>query len=472
MKRGIALLFGGIVIVSALSAPAGTRYVDLGSPSPTWPYANWQTAATNIQDAVDAAEAGDTVLVTNGVYDNGGRVVFGSLTNRVVVDKPIALQSVSGPAFTWIVGNRLPSGSGNGDAAIRCVYLTNGSSLCGFTLTNGATRYFGGGSIYFEQSGGAVWVGTNDFALISNCVVAANSAAYYGGGGSGGCYASCVFTTNSAYQGGAANVASLVNCRLERNRALAGGAGARYSSLTNCTIVGNRSSDLTGGGTLGGAAQNCLFYQNISSAKLDNYAGGLLEFCCVAPMPAGGTGNITNDPALVDTNNWADLRLQTNSPCINAGNNASATSGTDLDGNSRISGGTVDMGAYELQSPSSVLSYAWAEQYGLPTDGSADFVDTDGEGADNYHEWRSDTVPTDATSALRMRNVTNSGNGLAVSWDSVATRTYILQRADDFGLSPSFQTVATNIPGIAGVSTFNDASATNAGPYFYRVRVQ
>ena len=46
-----------------------------------------------------------------------------------------------------------------------------------------------------------------------------------------------------------------------------------------------------------------------------------------------------------------NLRLQPNSPCINAGNNSYVTGATDLDGNPRISGGTVDIGAYEYQWP-------------------------------------------------------------------------------------------------------------------------
>jgi hypothetical protein len=490
MKPGLLPLAFALLALPALNAAADTHYVDLNSPSPTPPYTNWLTAATNIQDAVDAADAGDTVLVNHGVYATGGKAVHGTMTNRVAVDKVLNVQSVNGPEVTLIQGYQMPgTTSGYGEAAVRCVYLADDASISGFTITNGATQDSTSVPPPIMGNGGGIFCASSS-AIVSNCVIVENVARWQGGGvhsgslvdcrvfgnlaviGGGGAYQSIirssVLSSNSATRnfGGGAQASALRDCLVIANSA-GFGAGCDGSTLVNCTVAHNTPM-FSGGGVRGGAGDNCVIYFN----SVDNYASAALNNCCVTPIPVGGVGNITNAPIFVNTNDGSDLRLQSNSPCINAGNNAYVSGSTDLDGNPRISGGTVDMGAYEFQSPGSVLSYAWAQQYGLPTDGSADFVDTDGEGANNWQEWHADTVPTNAASALRMAGVSNAPTGLAVTWDSVTNRNYWLERADDFGIAPSFQTIATNLPGVAGAKTLTDTSATNDGPYFYRVGVQ
>ena len=100
----------------ALTASATTRYVNLNNPGPRLAYTNWATAATNIQDAMDVAVAGDDILVTNGVYQTGARAVYG-MSNRVAVTKPVTVRSVNGPAVTSIVGYQVP---GRRTARRRC----------------------------------------------------------------------------------------------------------------------------------------------------------------------------------------------------------------------------------------------------------------------------------------------------------------------------------------------------------------
>ena len=130
------------------------------------------------------------------------------------------------------------------------------------------------------------------------------------------------------------------------------------------------------------------------------------------------------------------------------------------------------MGAYEFQGAGIGEFSEWLQQNSLPTDGSADYVDSDGDGMNNYGEWRSDTIPTNALSVLRMVSAANSASGADVTWQSVATRSYWLERATNLGAAPSFASVATNIIGVAGTKAYTDTSATNGGPYFYRVGVQ
>jgi hypothetical protein len=225
-----------------------------------------------------------------------------------------------------------------------------------------------------------------------------------------------------------------------------------------------------GGGAYRGTLINCIVYFNTASSGGANYDSLLtLNYSCTTPLLSSGVGNTTNAPWFVDYSN-GNLRLQSNSPCINAGNNAYVTTAADLDGNPRIVSGTVDMGAYEFQPGVSGVFLGWLQQYGLPTDGSADYADSDHDALNNWQEWVCGTNPTNALSALRMVSALPTGTNVTVSWQSVAAVNYFLARSGDLG-SP-FTLLGTNILGQAGTTSYTDTNATGAGPFFYRVGVR
>ena len=602
--RGVSCL----ILAFALPCRAAVLYVDLNSINPTPPYSDWSTAATNIQDAVDASSDGDLIWVTNGVYQVGTTIMNDGWTNRVAVTNAITLQSVNGAAVTWI----------DGAFTVRCVYLSDGATITGFTLTNGNAPNGGGihctstnalvlncvlignmsapgGGAYsgtlnncmltgngaYDEGGGAYgclmnncWLSGNSAnngggaasSILNNCVISNNATLQhlfqlgYQPGIGGGAYAcsmqNCIIVSNSAIDkpgldgptpegsGGGACGSTLINCVLRGNSANVGGGvyNMAGNTLSCCTLIGNQASRLGGGffGGIGGiypSLTNCIIHDNWAGLGGGVYSGQLVDcvvsgnwatnsgggaylselfnctvcqntatnqgggvwgtfaensiiyyntapngsnyfnfspsYCCTTPLPSDESGCLTNEPLFANLAD-ADFHLQSNSPCINSGNNAYVAVTTDLDGNPRIVGGTVDIGAYEYETPASVISYAWLQQYGLPTDGSVDYADLDGTPFNVYQDWIAGLNPTNPASVLVMFPpvATNTPSGLTVSWQSVNTRTYFLQSSTNLVMQPAFSTIQSNIAGQAGITSYTDTTATNAGPYFYRVGVQ
>jgi hypothetical protein len=332
------------------------HFVGAASPSPAAPYASWSTAATNIQDAIDVAVAGEIVLVTNGVYASGGKVMEGNLTNRVAIDKELIVQSINGPGATTIRGALEPNAF-VGPSAVRCAWLTNRATISGFTLYGGATRTESnpagvdvGGGVKASSTNATVfncWITSNCACSgggaykvkISNSLITANSSMAYGpgyGGGARECtLVNCLITKNvaSGEGGGAANCA-LQNCAVTKNSALTYGGGVYDSKLVNCTITGNSAGDGVSYGDGAGA-----YYSSITNSIVlgntslvwgpppagSNYSDCTIAFSCTDPL-SPGAGNISVDPLLLPDG----AHLTALSPCLGAG--TPIATGTDIDG--------------------------------------------------------------------------------------------------------------------------------------------
>ncbi|MCX6993725.1 MAG: hypothetical protein NT011_11375 [Kiritimatiellaeota bacterium] len=242
-----------------------------------------------------------------------------------------------------------------------------------------AAGYEGGGIEMCTQSG---------VAVVSNCWVVSNSAGY--GGGlkmvyNAECYSSFIVGNTSTHQGGGIRIGNgsgvIRNCLITYNYSSGGnswGGGIAASSnpkIQNCTIASNYCAQEGGGLDFSNydgfpKVENTIIWGNRANANgginsnyfvsRSNATYAVITFtnCCTSPnivstnSVATEVNTITNDPRFVQaaTDNY---RLQSSSPCINAGVNRDWMEGArDLYGNRRIDNfrKTVDIGAHEYLS--------------------------------------------------------------------------------------------------------------------------
>ncbi|MBL7152336.1 MAG: right-handed parallel beta-helix repeat-containing protein [Phycisphaerae bacterium] len=337
-----------------------------------------------IQDAVDAATHADIIVVRDGIY-------VGSRNRDIdFKGKAITIRSRKGSENCIIdcqgQGRGFYFHSGENPAAV----------VDGFTIINGNASQ--GGGIYTTESS----------PTIRNCIMKNNRSGYGGGmyvlyGGPR--VTNCVFTANEAdWAAGMANAGSTTvveNCSFVANKGRVGIAMANSSANTtikNCTFIHHR-------GIVAGAIwndrgdsifTNCFFSDNasgwggggaihqrsgnvtlVSCTLSDNYdavcieGGHLMLTNCILWNDYGhvinleggtaqmtfsdvrggwpGEGNINADPCFVDPENH-DCRLLPDSPCINAGdpNYTPSYGERDINSESRVMDGRVDMGADEF----------------------------------------------------------------------------------------------------------------------------
>ena len=386
----IILLPASCFLLTA-SSLASTNYVWQSSPTPTAPYSSWATAAHTIQNAVDAANSNNTVPFTNGFYNSGMKILFGSSSNRVAITKPLLLKSVNDICDTII------SGSNN----VRTLFITAGVEVEGFTITGGyvvtsfgdAEHDYGGNVLCWSGGvvrtsliiGGGAWIAGGNVCcyyggVVDDCEITYGYCMNSGGGAAcqdggavknsiiknnignagggihseGGTIENNIIIENITYNdGGGINTSYSIirNCLVAKNFAYRDGGGiyAYFSSLQNNTICSNKA-DKTGGGVASwdNTNANNIIYYNLPDNYTNNFPGDAAMFNCSYPKIPGDNNSVTNEPNFIDYQN-GDYRLLHDSPCFNAGTNEAWMVGIpDLSYQNRIIDGTVDIGAYEI----------------------------------------------------------------------------------------------------------------------------
>ena len=229
MKTHAKSFFLLLVLLASFAVPvqAATWHVDAkgvpgaGGTSPA-------DALPSLQEAVDRARDGDSILFAEGTYP----------PVSVASSRSLAIRSTGGAGKTFLAG----------DGKTRCATFAD------------------------ETGAAAQFVTLEGFTLVGG--VDASDAG--GGGVLGGNLVNCILRDNAAVKGGGASGARLENCLLTGNAAALAGGGPFDSELVKCTVAGTRA-DGPGGGASGCEIVNSIVQANDSPDGVDAASGKVIS---------------------------------------------------------------------------------------------------------------------------------------------------------------------------------------------------
>lgn len=309
-------------------------FVDRDAPGPVHDGASWTKAFRTIQEALNASVGHDQVWVAEGTYPErialkSGVALYGGfegteskLDQRDWAGNPTTIDGQSGGTVVAI-----PSGC---DSETR---------LDGFTIRGGDA--FQGGGVCVSSSS----------PVVTNNTITGNSALY---GGGIYCYSSPGTTiSGNILVGNTASIGAGLFCSAS--------AGLRVTNNTICSNIATAD----GGGVLASSSPST-FSNNIiafNSSGIRSFSDQDLRHNCVYGNivynyhgVAPGVKDISVDPSFVNRQT-GDYHLIVGSPCADVGTtNAPGLPLFDIDGDGRVFGMGIDIGADEVW-PGSL--YVW-----------------------------------------------------------------------------------------------------------------
>lgn len=300
----------------------------------TWNvYSDGSGDAPSIAAAVDSAAVGDMILLYPGVF----------VEHDIVVDKPVVIKGVMGPAFTYVNANNLG----------RCFVLASeagAARLEDLTLTRGRAEGVG-----LLGRGGAILCGSD--ATIVGCTIT-NSRAMLGGGmfidGPAATVRNCRIYANSADEAGGgmyvlASGGEIDHTIIAENTAAEDGGGIYYGgdlgALTNCTVSHNvalhqGSGILVGSAGSGPHIEGCIIsFSPVGTGIYDIWGPQVIDISCSDVFgnvganyggfltdQTGKNGNISADPQFCNPG-AVDFSIGDGSPCRPDGSSCGALIG-------------------------------------------------------------------------------------------------------------------------------------------------
>ena len=340
---------------------------------PVYPYATWETAATNLADAIAASWDGTEIIVSNGVYN---------LRSAISITDGLTIRGLTGNPEDVVLHAQHPSASNRIGPVVSLNHAA--AKLAGLVVQNGtAKQSANGGNIFINTLGGTV----------SNCIVRNNyprSAGWGAHGGGilmrGGLVTHCVVSNciasaygdNDSYGGGSGVLLfggvlrdSLITGNSydgigDDGKGKFGTVLARGGRVVNCTVVGNEARFCAGIRSEGGTFVNCVSSGNriavpgpgtnsliVTTIPSDVawYGSGLKFSHCLTDMAIESGENCLCEEASATFKDAStgNYKVRATSLIRDAGAAGADDSGIDLAGNPRLFGKAIDIGCHELQ---------------------------------------------------------------------------------------------------------------------------